>query len=136
MSWCIHMLEEQGVVDKDVLSQIKLYVGCTGGVRMLPLPKRKALLEELRRYLASSKSPFFKSPYTVRVISAEEEGVYGWLAANYLSDAKLPPPMACTSKLCREGIDIEKIGAMLQGSAGMPFTPTDMALAQQIIGLV
>lgn len=86
ISWAKEQLASEGVTQPSRLAGIPLYVGCTGGVRMLPLKQKEDVVEELRHVLVgpTSKSPFLKSESFIRMLAGEEEGIYGWLASNYL----------------------------------------------------
>ena len=59
-----------------------VFLKATGGVRALDEPTRRAILDSVSEALLSSG--FLFRPGFARVISGEEEGVYGWLTVNYL----------------------------------------------------
>jgi apyrase len=71
-------LEKLGT-DGRVLSDSSVLLRATAGMRLLPNQQQEAILFQLRSYLDSL--PFGES--SARVISGEEEGVYGWIAVNY-----------------------------------------------------
>ena len=52
------------------------------GLRVLPAPDAVALLNKIEQFL--SYSSFLTLEDHVRVLSGEEEGVFAWVAANYL----------------------------------------------------
>ena len=62
-----------------------LFLLATAGVRLLPEDQRNGLLNEVCSY-AQSKTRFLLPDCSihVRVIPGEVEGLYGWVAANYL----------------------------------------------------
>ncbi|KAK5168484.1 hypothetical protein LTR04_006652 [Oleoguttula sp. CCFEE 6159] len=62
-----------------------IFLLATAGVRLLPDVKRKALLQEVCSY--ARKNTQFLLPdcdLHIQVIPGETEGLYGWIAANYL----------------------------------------------------
>jgi|Transcript_89645 apyrase len=62
---------------------VPLYLGATAGMRVLGRKQRDYVLHQARRYFGSDDCPFeFSLPEQARVISGEEEGVFGWLAVN------------------------------------------------------
>ena len=60
-----------------------IYLYATAGLRTIPLPDAELILFECRRVLSSSTFQF--RPERVRIISGVQEGINGWIAANYLS---------------------------------------------------
>lgn len=63
----------------------------TAGLRRLPLQEQQSVLSTAGHALAAS--PFrFKSSWA-RVISGEQEGIYGWIAVNYLTNRLTLPPL-------------------------------------------
>ena len=60
-----------------------IYLYATAGLRTIPLSDAERILFECRRILATS--PFLFAPDRVRIISGVQEGINGWIAANYLS---------------------------------------------------
>ncbi|XP_053402634.1 ectonucleoside triphosphate diphosphohydrolase 1-like isoform X3 [Mercenaria mercenaria] len=62
-----------------------IYFMATAGLRTLQINKTENLLDAIERYMTKSPlNPFLVPENNVRVISGEEEGVYAWVAANYL----------------------------------------------------
>lgn len=59
-----------------------IFLTATAGMRILDEATRSDAMAQVRAILASS--PFLFQPAWARVIPGEEEGVYGWIAANYL----------------------------------------------------
>ena len=68
-----------------------IYVKATAGMRLIKnLPSRDRIMETIRDFLSDPlNSPFYFERSMARVISGEEEGVYGWLTANYLAGTLL-----------------------------------------------
>lgn len=72
-------------VPKDQVADTPLFLMATAGVRLLSNSQRAALLNEICRYAQSTTS--FSLPSCdmhIQAISGETEGLYGWIAANYL----------------------------------------------------
>lgn len=62
-----------------------LFLLATAGMRILPTPKQEAVLSEVCAFV--QKTTKFQLPdcgLHVRIIEGETEGLYGWIAANYL----------------------------------------------------
>lgn len=60
-----------------------VFLYATAGMRLLSVPDQTRILEETRDIFL--KSPFrFLRPSWARIISGVDEGVYGWMTANYL----------------------------------------------------
>jgi Golgi nucleoside diphosphatase len=56
-----------------------------GGMRQLPTHQREAIIAQVRMYLSNRTTcPFYFEHDFARVISGEEEGIYGWTAINFL----------------------------------------------------
>lgn len=70
---------------------IPLYVKATAGMRVIKnLPIRDRIMNTMRDFLLDkSNSPFMFSVDNCRVISGEEEGVYGWMSVNTLTQTLL-----------------------------------------------
>ncbi|KAI9799831.1 MAG: hypothetical protein M1825_004392 [Sarcosagium campestre] len=73
------------VIPEDAVTETPFFVYATAGMRLLPDLRRKRLLFEICSY-AQKKTDFLlpDCDQHVQVISGETEGVYGWLAVNYL----------------------------------------------------
>ncbi|KAJ3366597.1 Golgi apyrase [Allomyces arbusculus] len=86
-----------GIVPAHLHASTPLRVLATAGMRLLPLHKQTAVVDAVCNVLRNY--PFAAAPSgcheTVRVISGEDEGLFGWLALNYLTrsfhDAKRKP---------------------------------------------
>ena len=73
-----------------------LYLYATAGLRTLPLPHAESILSACRTLL--STYPFHSPPSHTRIISGVQEGINGWIAANYLlSHFSTPPPSPSSS---------------------------------------
>lgn len=66
-------------------SSFPLWLKATAGLRIISLEDREALMAKVKSYLAEH-SKFTFAPSHARVISGEEEGVFGWITVNYLND--------------------------------------------------
>lgn len=72
-------------VPDDKVSQTPIFLMATAGVRFLPAPQQASLLKGICTYLQSNtKFDLPDCDGRVRVISGETEGLYGWIAMNYL----------------------------------------------------
>ncbi|KAF9739459.1 hypothetical protein PMIN06_001064 [Paraphaeosphaeria minitans] len=72
-------------VPEDEVVNTPLFLLATAGMRILPDLQRKSVLDEVCAY--AKKSTQFQLPdcrLHVQVIPGETEGLYGWIAANYL----------------------------------------------------
>lgn len=77
-----HALE---VVPKHQIPDTPIFLMATAGVRLLPKPQQTALLSEICAY--ARKRTDFSLPdcdLHIQVIPGDTEGLYGWIAANYL----------------------------------------------------
>lgn len=73
------------VVPKESYDSTPIFLMATAGMRLLPDEERKTLLSTTCNYIREN-TLFFVSDCDshVRIISGELEGVYGWVAVNYL----------------------------------------------------
>ncbi|KAF2813179.1 uncharacterized protein BDZ99DRAFT_411723 [Mytilinidion resinicola] len=73
------------VIPSDEVANTPIFLLATAGMRILPPLKQKALLEQVCTY--ARKTTEFLLPdcdLHIKVIPGETEGLYGWIAANYL----------------------------------------------------
>ena len=73
------------IVPKDAVPDTPIFLLATAGMRLLPDPQRSKLLAEMCNYARSETSfliPDCNSNF--QVIPGSTEGLYGWVAANYL----------------------------------------------------
>ncbi|XP_010622895.1 ectonucleoside triphosphate diphosphohydrolase 3 [Fukomys damarensis] len=78
---CMQKVQQQ--VPAHLHGSTRVYLGATAGMRLLRLQNKTAADE----VLASIQSYFKSQPFDFRgaqIISGQEEGVYGWITANYL----------------------------------------------------
>lgn len=69
------------------LASTPVYILATAGMRLLAESDSRAILRQACKYVQSSTPFRIKDcESNVRIISGEEEGVYGWVAINYLMD--------------------------------------------------
>ena len=64
------------------LQTVPIYLGATAGMRVLAPEKANLIFDSIRTTLRKSGFEFKDS--WASIISGEEEGAYGWIAANYL----------------------------------------------------
>ncbi|KAK3053694.1 Golgi apyrase [Extremus antarcticus] len=77
--------EEQ--VPKDEIENTPIFLLATAGMRLLPKAQRDAVLENVCAYFQKhSKFQIPDCDLHIQVIPGETEGLYGWVAANYLLD--------------------------------------------------
>jgi Golgi nucleoside diphosphatase len=82
---------------KDVLhaknaswEQYPIYLKATGGLRTLPAPYRLKLIAQVRTLFQDTTfNPFLFHEEHARVISGEEEAIYGWTAVNFVQGTLL-----------------------------------------------
>lgn len=77
-----HALE---YIPKDAVPNTPIFLLATAGMRLLPETQQKDLVQNICSYIKSETQ--FSIPdcgVHVQVISGETEGLYGWIAANYL----------------------------------------------------
>ena len=67
------------------LSQVKVSVLATAGMRLLPENQQEAIYSNVRNYIRHNYA-FILNNENVRTISGTQEGLYGWLDVNYLSN--------------------------------------------------
>ncbi|KAL3427366.1 GDA1/CD39 family protein [Phlyctema vagabunda] len=73
------------VVPEDQVADTPLFLMATAGVRLLPQMQQTALLREVCTYArANSNFSLPDCDLHIQVIPGETEGLYGWIAANYL----------------------------------------------------
>ncbi|PQE13759.1 Golgi apyrase protein [Rutstroemia sp. NJR-2017a BVV2] len=73
------------IIPKDQVADTPIFLMATAGVRLLPPVQQKVLLAEICSY--AQKYTKFDLPdcdLHIQVIPGETEGLYGWIAANYL----------------------------------------------------
>jgi Golgi apyrase len=73
------------VVPKESHSSTPIFLMATAGMRLLPDDEQKALLSATCNYMRENTSFFISDCDShVRIIPGELEGVFGWVAVNYL----------------------------------------------------
>ena len=99
------------------LKTVPIYLGATAGMRVLAPEKSNLIFDSIRSTLKSSGF-HFKDKWA-RIISGEEEGTYGWIAANYLKNT------------LNTGDSEKTYGALDLGGAStqISFTPIESILA-------
>merc|ERR1719502_781810 len=69
-----------------IWKDVPVMVFATAGMRLVEQTKAQALYEGLRAGLLTSDFPFDRDAFVAKTITGREEGVYGFVAANYLSE--------------------------------------------------
>lgn len=73
------------IVPADQIEDTPLFLMATAGVRLLPKMQQKALLSEVCSYAQQhTKFSLPDCDLHIQVIPGDTEGLYGWIAANYL----------------------------------------------------
>ncbi|KAK3721060.1 Golgi apyrase [Vermiconidia calcicola] len=75
----------EDIVPKDEIEDTPIFLLATAGMRLLPEYQRNAVLENVCTYF--KRNSRFQLPdcdLHIQVIPGETEGLYGWIAANYL----------------------------------------------------
>jgi Golgi nucleoside diphosphatase len=73
------------VIPPDEVANTPIFLLATAGMRFLPRLQQKALLEQVCRYAReTTKFMLPDCDLHIKVIPGETEGLYGWIAANYL----------------------------------------------------
>lgn len=73
------------IIPADLIPETPVFIQCTAGMRLLPLEKQHAMLNEVCRNIRKHTRYSLPSCQDfVQVIDGETEGVYGWLGLNYL----------------------------------------------------
>ena len=73
------------IIPTDVRPETPVFLLATAGMRLLPDDQRDAVLEATCAYLRSATTLLLPDcDQHIQVISGETEGLYGWIAANYL----------------------------------------------------
>lgn len=73
------------IIPADQLERTPIYVHATGGMRRLSKQDQMGIIDSTCAYISEKSSFWLPDCKThVRVIQGGEEGLYGWIAANYL----------------------------------------------------
>ncbi|GAA6013899.1 hypothetical protein JCM8202_000853 [Rhodotorula sphaerocarpa] len=74
------------VIPADQLASTPIYLLATAGMRLLPPNQQRGVLSAACSYIRSYPFQLPDCDEQIRIISGEEEGLYGWIAVNYLMD--------------------------------------------------
>ena len=104
-------------VKRDDFAEIPVFLKATAGMRDLNVDARQAIMDSIRAYL--QQTPFHTRQDSVRVISGEEEGFFGWMTVNAAYGTLLKPAN-------------ETIGALDMGgaSAQVTFFPLNTSIIE------
>jgi golgi apyrase len=73
------------IIPEENVSSTPIFLLATAGMRLLPDLERKRLLDQICTYTRSSTNFLLSDcDLHIQVIPGETEGLYGWIAANYL----------------------------------------------------
>jgi len=73
-------------VPEDQWAKTPIYLKATGGMRLLNLTQQEPILDSIRNFLSNTSFLFPNPLYYAKTISGEEEGVFGWIAVNFLTN--------------------------------------------------
>lgn len=125
-----------------------IYLFATAGMRLLPGSQQEALLSstcDLLRdqypFKVGKRSHLGPCGEHVRVISGEEEGMWGWVAVNYLMDGfgHAPPPARTLSAEGSETTGLLPLAPLAEppaSSEGISVTPVDVAHRSPTFGFL
>lgn len=91
-----------------------VYLMATAGLRLVPPAAAEAVLDECRATL--SASAFMFNPAWASVISGMNEGVYGWVAANYAAGSLQVSSSAAVDPLSLDALQVGLVASLLHGS--------------------
>ena len=75
------------IIPSDRIADTPIFLLATAGMRLLPRPQQQAILQRACQYIQTHYEFYIKHcSENVRIISGEEEGLFGWIAVNYLMD--------------------------------------------------
>jgi len=75
----------ESVIPKNKYEETEVYLFATAGMRLLSLEKQEEILNEIYGYMKDNYKFKIKDKETnIRVITGEEEGLFGWISTNYL----------------------------------------------------
>lgn len=86
--WAKRQLSRIGISSPAELQAIPIFVGATAGLRLLPRAQRMTIITTTRAYLLQQKDFKFVAHYA-KILSGEEEGMFAFLAGNYLAGTML-----------------------------------------------
>ncbi|KAG4103555.1 nucleoside phosphatase GDA1/CD39 [Neocallimastix lanati (nom. inval.)] len=77
----------ESVIPKNKYEETEVYLFATAGMRLLSLEKQEEILNEIYGYMKDNYKFKIRDRKTnIRVITGEEEGLFGWISANYLKN--------------------------------------------------
>ncbi|GAA6060705.1 hypothetical protein JCM10212_003326 [Sporobolomyces blumeae] len=74
------------VIPEDQIASTPIYLLATAGMRLLPSDQQSSVLSAACSYIKTFPFHLPSCSDQVRIITGEEEGLYGWIAVNYLMD--------------------------------------------------
>ncbi|XP_055860535.1 uncharacterized protein LOC106078384 isoform X2 [Biomphalaria glabrata] len=74
--------EAKKIVPEEQMKSTSLYLMGTAGMRLVP--DKDKLIENINRVLEDSINPFHYNSSNVKILPGRDEGVYAWVALNYL----------------------------------------------------
>lgn len=113
-------------IHEERFAMIPLYLGATAGVRNLPREDRDKVMHQVRKVMLgpSVNQPFLAPKHHIQVLAAEDEGLFGFVAANFY--------------LRRLGCWDKSVGVMDMGGASFQITfwsPYDLVENKYVLEL-
>lgn len=75
------------IIPQDQIKNTPIYLLATAGMRLLPATQQQAIQKEICTYLKTTGFSIPVCTSQIQVIDGETEGIYGWIATNYLAGA-------------------------------------------------
>jgi len=108
----------RGLIPRSLHSAVPVLIFATAGMRLVQAQKARAVYEGLRVGVLDGDFPFDRKAYQARTISGREEGVYAFLAANYLAQ--------------RIGLDLKVRNQNLMGVLDLGGSSTQIAVPPKV----
>lgn len=75
------------IIPKEQIKTTPIYLLATAGMRLLPETQQTAIKKQICTYLKTTGFSIPNCNLQIQVIDGETEGLYGWIATNYLAGA-------------------------------------------------
>ena len=89
---------------KETFDQVPVYIYASGGVRSLGRSDQKIIIKELEGYLGEQKKI---KRFWVKVLTGEQEGIFGWMTVNFLQGNFLKGPLHTSGVVDMGGASIQ-----------------------------
>jgi Golgi nucleoside diphosphatase len=88
-------------VPKEYRSAAPIVLFATAGMRLLQKDEQRSIIDKVCAEFKDSDFLFKSCKGQVRVISGEEEGIFGWLAVNYMTKSFTGEPVSTKNSIER-----------------------------------